>query len=169
MKAVVLRLGHRPFRDKRVTTHLALVARAFGASGMVMEELDERVVEALRDVESRWGGEFFFREAKWRNCIKAWKGVTVHLSMYGLPLDEVMEEVMAQDMDVLVAVGAEKVPGEIYGLVDYNIAVGSQPHSEISALAVFLDRLYRGEELRRDFKGKLRVIPSQRSKKVMRS
>jgi tRNA (cytidine56-2'-O)-methyltransferase len=169
MKAVVLRLGHRPFRDKRVTTHLALVARAFGASGMVMEELDKRVVEALRDVEARWGGKFFFREAKWRNYIKAWKGVTVHLSMYGLPLDEVMDEVMAQDKDVLIVVGAEKVPGEIYGLVDYNIAVGSQPHSEISALAVFLDRLYRGEELRRDFKGKLRVIPSQRSKKVMRS
>ncbi len=169
MKAVVLRLGHRPFRDKRVTTHLALVARALGASGMAMEELDERVVAALRDIESRWGGEFFFLEAEWRSYLKAWEGVKVHLSMYGLPLDEVMGEVVAQDKDVLVVVGAGKVPRELYGLVDYNIAVGSQPHSEISALAVFLDRLYRGEELRRDFEGKLRVIPSQKSKKVIRS
>ncbi|MDP6459602.1 MAG: tRNA (cytidine(56)-2'-O)-methyltransferase [Candidatus Hydrothermarchaeota archaeon] len=169
MKAVVLRLGHRPIRDKRVTTHLSLVARAFGASGMVMEDLNEGAVEVLRDVESRWGGEFFFHEAKWRQCLRNWEGVKVHLSMYGLPLDEVMDEVVALDKDVLVVVGAGKVPGDLYDLVDYNIAVGSQPHSEISALAMFLDRLYKGEELRMDFKGKLRVIPSQKSKKVVRS
>ncbi|MGC9107424.1 MAG: tRNA (cytidine(56)-2'-O)-methyltransferase, partial [Infirmifilum sp.] len=30
MEVVVLRLYHRPDRDKRVTTHVALVARAFG-------------------------------------------------------------------------------------------------------------------------------------------
>jgi tRNA (cytidine56-2'-O)-methyltransferase len=89
--------------------------------------------------------------------------------MYGLPLDAVMDEVVALDKDVLVVVGAGKVPGDLYDLVDYNIAVGSQPHSEISALAMFLDRLYKGEELRMDFKGKLRVIPSQKSKKVIRS
>ncbi|TFG70124.1 MAG: tRNA (cytidine(56)-2'-O)-methyltransferase, partial [Methanomassiliicoccus sp.] len=28
---VVLRLGHRPERDQRVTTHVALTARALGA------------------------------------------------------------------------------------------------------------------------------------------
>ncbi|MHC1579644.1 MAG: tRNA (cytidine(56)-2'-O)-methyltransferase, partial [Candidatus Alkanophagales archaeon] len=28
MEVVVLRLGHRPERDKRVTTHVGLVARA---------------------------------------------------------------------------------------------------------------------------------------------
>ncbi len=164
-----MRLEHRPIRDKRVTTHLALMARAFGASGMVMEDLDEGAVEALRDVESRWGGRFFFHEVKWRQCLRDWEGVKVHLSMYGLPLDEVMDEVVALNKDVLVVVGAGKVPGDLYRLVDYNIAVGSQPHSEISALAVFLDRLYRGEELRRDFKGKLRIIPSQKYKKVIRS
>lgn len=164
-----MRLGHRYGRDKRVTTHLALVARAFGASGIVMEEQDKRVVEALGDVESRWGGEFFFKEAKWRNYLKTWKGVTVHLSMYGRPLDEVISGIITRDEDVLVIVGAGKVPGELYGLVDYNAAVGNQPHSEISALALFLDRLYQGEELKKDFRGKLKVIPSRRSKKVVRS
>ena len=89
--------------------------------------------------------------------------------MYGLPLDEVMEEIVFRDEDILVIVGAGKVPGDIYNLVDYNISIGTQPHSEISALAVFLDRLYKGKELDRDFNGKLRVIPSQRSKKFVRS
>ena len=43
MKTVVFRLGYRPIRDKRVNTHLALVARAFGTSGMIMEDLDNGV------------------------------------------------------------------------------------------------------------------------------
>ncbi|MCG7848715.1 MAG: tRNA (cytidine(56)-2'-O)-methyltransferase, partial [ANME-2 cluster archaeon] len=33
MNIVVLRLGHRPERDQRVTTHVGLTARALGASG----------------------------------------------------------------------------------------------------------------------------------------
>ncbi|WP_192806472.1 RNA methyltransferase [Saccharolobus islandicus] len=36
----VLRLGHRPARDKRVTTHVILVARAFGAKGVYIEGKD---------------------------------------------------------------------------------------------------------------------------------
>ncbi len=169
MKTVVFRLGYRPIRDKRVNTHLALVARAFGTSGMIMEDLDNGVVKAVRSVESRWGGKFFIQTRNWKSYLKDWKGIKIHLSMYGLPLDEVMEEIVFRDEDILVIVGAGKVPGDIYNLVDYNISVGTQPHSEISALAVFLDRLYKGKELDRDFNGKLRVIPSQRSKKFVRS
>ncbi len=30
MMIAVLRLGHRPERDKRITTHVALTSRAFG-------------------------------------------------------------------------------------------------------------------------------------------
>ena len=35
-KVYVLRIGHRPGRDKRITTHVALVARAFGANGFIL-------------------------------------------------------------------------------------------------------------------------------------
>ncbi|MCC6052717.1 MAG: tRNA (cytidine(56)-2'-O)-methyltransferase, partial [Desulfurococcaceae archaeon] len=38
-KIYVLRYGHRPERDKRVTTHVALVARAFGASGFILGDV----------------------------------------------------------------------------------------------------------------------------------
>ena len=37
----------------------------------------------------------------------------------------------------MIVVGAEKVPREIYELADYNVAVGSQPHSEVSAWAYY--------------------------------
>ena len=33
MEIVVLRLGHRPERDQRVTTHVGLLSRALGARG----------------------------------------------------------------------------------------------------------------------------------------
>ena len=67
----------------------------------------------------------------------------------------------------LVVVGGAKVPGEVYGMVDWNVAVTSQPHSEVSALAVFLHELFEGSELDASFKGaKLRVRPQARGKLV---
>jgi len=69
---------------------------------------------------------------------------------------------------LLVVVGAEKVPGELFELADFNVAVGNQPHSEVAALAVFLDRLFGGEELRREFPGaRRRIVPSERGKRVL--
>lgn len=163
---VVLRLGHRPERDKRITTHVALVARAFGANGIILASRDERIKEKIEDVVNRWGGDFFIDFADWKEYIRKWKGIKVHLTMYGLPIDEVMPEIK-KHKDILIIVGAEKVPGEIFKLADYNVAIGNQPHSEVAALAVFLDRYYEGKELKKDFKGKLRIIPSKNSKIVV--
>jgi len=33
-KVIVIRYGHRPARDQRMTTHIALIARALGADGI---------------------------------------------------------------------------------------------------------------------------------------
>ena len=41
----VLRLGHRPFRDQRLTTHVALTARAFGAEGMILADRRDEALE----------------------------------------------------------------------------------------------------------------------------
>jgi len=60
----------------------------------------------------------------------------------------------------------KKVPKEAFLLSDYNVAIGNQPHSEIAALAVFLDRYFEGKELEKDFKGKLKIIPSTKGKIV---
>ena len=43
MKIEVLRIGQRVIRDDRVTTHVALVARAFGASKIYMNEVDPEI------------------------------------------------------------------------------------------------------------------------------
>ena len=55
MKLEVLRLGHRPSRDKRITTHVGLVARAFGADKIIIAEQDKKVEATLNDVTSRFG------------------------------------------------------------------------------------------------------------------
>ena len=53
-----MRIGHRPERDKRITTHVGLVARAFGAEEMLLSGRDSHVEESLADVAERWGGDF---------------------------------------------------------------------------------------------------------------
>jgi len=169
-EVVILRIGHRPERDQRVTTHVGLTARALGARGMYLAASDKGVVQSIADVAERWGGEFFCEDnVKWRACIKEWKtagGIVVHLTMYGLNLPDIIGEIQPHKK-ILVIVGAEKVPGEIYGLADFNVAVTGQPHSEISSLALFLDHLSSGTELRTEFPGaQIRIIPSKAGKQT---
>jgi len=65
-------------------------------------------------------------------------------------------------------VGASKVPKELYQVSDYNVSIGNQPHSEIAALAICLDRIFRGKELIKQFDdAKLRIVPSPNEKKVL--
>jgi tRNA (cytidine56-2'-O)-methyltransferase len=170
MRVVVLRLGHRPERDKRITTHVGLVARAFGAEEMLLTGRDPSVEESLADVAERWGGGFRLRaDVSWRGEALRWKdagGKVAHLTMYGSKLAEVIDEIRRCE-DLMVVVGAEKVPAEMYDLADWNVAVGGQPHSEVAALAVFLDRLFQGEELELEFDGGLKIVPSARGKQVI--
>jgi tRNA (cytidine56-2'-O)-methyltransferase len=138
---------------------------------MYLASNDRGIAKSVGDVVSRWGGDFFVQDAvKWKRCIADWRaagGVVVHLTMYGLSLTAVEEEIRSRGQDVLIVVGAEKVPGEMYGLADYNVAVTGQPHSEISSLAVFLDHLYQGTRLDQQFPdATIRVIPCARGKRT---
>ena len=170
MRVVVLRLGHRQERDKRITTHVGLVARAFGAHELIIAGHDESVLHSLADVVDRWGGDFKVRQdASWREEIRSFKesgGKLVHLTMYGSNLPDVIDEIRLSE-SIMVAVGSEKVPPEMYDLADWNCAVGNQPHSEVAALAVFLDRLFKGDELSKDFPGKIQILPAKRGKRVV--
>lgn len=54
--------------------------------------------------------------------------------------------------------------------MDYNIAIGNQPHSEVAALAIFLDRIYKGRELYMEFgDAKIKILPQNVGKKVIRN
>ncbi len=171
-KIYVLRIGHRPERDKRITTHVGLVARAFGAHGFILGDIyDDKVITSLRKVLKTWGGHMILEQGvDSRKYVINWKqkgGLVVHLTMYGVIVDEVIDEIRDSGKDILVIVGAEKVPPFYYEEADYNVAIGNQPHSEVAALAIFLDRYYKGRELYLTFpNAKIVIEPSPRGKKV---
>ena len=52
----VLRLGHRVGRDPRITTHLALVARAMGANKFTLAgDQDNKLFDNIASVNERFG------------------------------------------------------------------------------------------------------------------
>lgn len=160
-----LRLGHRAGRDDRISTHVGLTARQWGASEIVYSgQHDQNMMDSLKDIIDRWGGDFKVEYTEeWKKEISDFEGLKVHLTMYGERIDEKIDDLEEEfkDQDLLVIVGAEKVPRWVYTHVDYNISVGSQPHSEIAALAVFLDRIQNGE-IKEEFKDSdIEVVPSK--------
>ena len=61
----VIRLGHRVDRDRRMTSHLGLTARALGANGMIIfGDRDSSIVQTLSGVSERFGGKFTSRFEK---------------------------------------------------------------------------------------------------------
>ena len=124
-------------------------------------------------MKKTWGGDFGVSlGVPWRKVIKDSKKegrTVVHLTMYGLPVQEVVEKLRGLDK-ILLVVGGPKVPGEMYREADYNVAVTSQPHSEVAALAIALHEIQSGEELKRTFQeSKLRIVPSPRGKRVVQT
>jgi tRNA (cytidine56-2'-O)-methyltransferase len=174
---VVLRWGHRPQRDARLTSHVALTARALGASGFLLSDIvDKKINETIEKVTGNWGGKFFFEMGNpWKSAVKNWKtkgGVVVHLTVYGenIETSPVLDRIRKSRKDVLVMVGSQKVPKEFYSkdVSDFNVSIGNQPHSECAALAVFLDRFFEGKELGKGFKkAKIQVVPKERGKKTI--
>ncbi len=173
---IVFRLGHRLPRDERITTHVCLVARAFGASSIYYSgQKDHSLEKSVRGVVDNWGGKFSIEHEK--SPLKLLRGLKkdgfsiVHLTVYGMPIEE-KRGILARLEKAVLIVGGEKVPPEIYELANYNIAVGSQPHSEVAALAIALDRIMEGKELEREFdsnfKGKIHLEPSEKEKKIKR-
>ena len=175
-KIVVLRWGHRPHRDSRLTAHVALAARALGADGVVISDVkDDKIKETVEKITKSWGGEFTFAMGEpWKSVVEKWKeddGIVVHLTAYGENVGacDVMRRIKSLGKDVLVIVGSQKVPREFYSkqVSDFNVAIGNQPHSECASLAVFLDRYFEGRSLGKGFKkAKMRIIPQERGKRI---
>lgn len=170
MRIEVLRIGQRLVRDDRVTTHVALVSRAFGASKIIMQEVNPEIKKTISDINRTWGSTFEVEITdNWKKVLKAKKNSfkIVHLTMYGENIDSVKDK-LRQEEQILIVVGAEKVPREVYDMADYNVAVGNQPHSEISALAVLLDRILQGKQfLKKHENARKEIIPTKRGKKVL--
>ena len=168
----VVRLAHRPGRDERMTTHVGLAARALGADRVLLPAEAGEAVETVEDVTDRFGGPFGVESVETPlAAVRRWDDPIVHLTMYGEPVQDVVPAVRAAHASepLLVVVGGGKVAFEVYEAADWNVAVTNQPHSEIAALAVFLDRLFEGRELDREWENaRRRVVPEAAGKTMER-
>jgi tRNA (cytidine56-2'-O)-methyltransferase len=152
-----------------------LTARALGADGIIVTgNRDRRLVETINRVTKQFGGSFTIEMGKsWRESVLQFRrsgGKVIHLTAYGMPLPRVIGAMRGWSGDLLVVVGAEKVPGELYHIADWNVAVTNQPISEVSALGVFLDWLSEHRDLERPFSNAvIRIVPTEHGKKVFKA
>ncbi|MFC7133852.1 MULTISPECIES: tRNA (cytidine(56)-2'-O)-methyltransferase [Salinibaculum] len=170
-EVAVLRLGHRPGRDERMTTHVGLTARALGADRVILAGDGASRSDTVEDITDRFGGPFDVETTTSPTALlDDWDGAIVHLTMYGLPVQDVESEIHETHRTgtpLLVVVGAEKVPWDVYDAADWNVGVTNQPHSEVASLAVFLDRLFEGRELDREWAdAEKTVVPQATGKRV---
>jgi tRNA (cytidine56-2'-O)-methyltransferase len=171
-EVAVLRLGHRPGRDERMTTHVGLTARALGADRAILAGDASKSQGTVEDITDRFGGPFDVELTDSPNAvIRDWEGQVVHLTMYGERVQGVAGDVREAHADgdpILAVVGSQKVSFDVYEAADWNVGVTNQPHSEVAGLAVFLDRLFEGRELDREWAAADQtVIPKATGKKVV--
>ncbi len=169
----VLRLGHRIKRDERLTSHVALVARAFGADKVYYSgQRDSSLENSINKVVDKFGGRFkieyiknpinFLKEAFKKSFSKKYK--IVNLTVYGLPIQKEINKIK-KFKNIVVIVGSTKVPINYYKMADFNISITQQPHSEVAALSIFLDKYFNGKELNKRYKNaKLRIVPQEKGK-----
>lgn len=169
---IVYRYGHRPARDKRITTHVALTARAMGAKGIIIDVPDKGIEENIASVNRNFGGDFSVESGVGINKFMSSADenrVIIHLTMYGEPIgtkiEGIKQRIEQADM-AYIFVGAEKVPGIAYIKSDFNVSVTNQPISEVSALAILLDRINEGRELTMNIHGRLKISGHERGKDV---
>ena len=150
-KYFILRLNHRIIRDKRLSTHVGLIARAFGASGLIYSgEKDNKLENSIYEINKSWGGDFTVEYwDDWLLQLKLSSNLNftlVHLTMYGVPIQNIQKQIkdcfIKKKKNIIFIVGGAKVPDILYKISEFNVSVTNQPHSEAGALAVTLDRIF---------------------------
>lgn len=171
----VLRLDHRLGRDTRITTHVCLTARAFGADKVILSgEHDKHIIESAQKVVENWGGDFEVEYQKvYRPVIKEHKQKgfeIIHLTMYGKHVEDVVPTIRDNNRDKLIIVGGSRVPTDVYEAADWNLSVTNQPHSEVAALAICLHYMMDGSELKTVYNdGKMQIVPNNEHKEVIKN
>jgi tRNA (cytidine56-2'-O)-methyltransferase len=172
MKIYIFRFGHRLERDKRITTHCALVSRAFGATKMFYSgQEDPHFETSVKEVQEDWGGKFSLEYVpEWEEWFEKNKSkyYIVHLTMYGLDFNDFGKQIKktAPKKPLLIFIGSHKVPTEIYYMSDVNVCVTNQPHSEVAALGLLLNAITDYKKVKFT-NAKIKVKPNARGKSII--
>ncbi len=169
----ILKLDHRPFRDKRITTHCALVSRAFGANRFYYSGIeDDHFEKSVIEINKQWGGKFkTIYTTEPQEIVTNFKGIKIHLTMYGIKIINKINEIIKEhkkQINLLIIVGGPKVENFYYENANYNLSVTNQPHSEVAALAIILNYLNPDALFTDSFKNtKIKIDPCNKGKKVI--
>tara|TARA_Y100000034_G_scaffold127527_1_gene180427 strand:+ start:140 stop:631 length:492 start_codon:yes stop_codon:yes gene_type:complete len=156
----ILRLSHRIHRDIRLSTHVALTSRAFGADKIYYSgQHDSSLEKTVNNITNNFGGPFKIEHIESPLKLIKEKKKThqiLHLTVYGYDYKKQIKKI--KNKNLLIIVGGEKVLPEYYKLSDLNIAVTKQPHSEAAALAIILEKL----NIKKEFKNFKKEIKPKR-------
>jgi len=173
MKIIIFRYGHRIERDKRITTHCALVSRALGASKMFYSgQEDPNFEKSVKEVNKNWGGNFSLEYvSNWSEFFKQNKAkyFIVNLTMYGTDFETFAKKIKTNKpkKPLLIFIGSQKVPTEIYNIANANICVTNQPHSEVAALGLLLYKLKDYKTIKFS-KAKIKIKENPKGKTIIR-
>jgi tRNA (cytidine56-2'-O)-methyltransferase len=162
----VLSVGREPYKTN---AEMCLVARAFGASGITFSSRrDPRLSRFVQLNNSKWGGSFSVDFDS--NYVKALDPESsykkVYLTMYGMPLQDVIGTLRTYKNLLLIVTDKEAV-APVYTRSDFNVSVTGQPHTSASAVAVFLHEFYSGRELAMHFgNARYKILPSEQGMHV---
>jgi tRNA (cytidine56-2'-O)-methyltransferase len=156
---------------------LGLVSRALGANEfLVSGDKNNKMFETINQVTKTFGGVFLTKHLEspmtWIRNYKSEEkgginGTIIHLTMYGEDYRKIVP-LIPKNKPLAIIVGGAKVPASIYRMAHYNVSVGNQPHSEVAALALLLDKLQEGKSIDQDFSNpKLEIIPDLERKNVI--
>ena len=147
----VVRIGQRLVRDDRVTTHVALVSRAFGAEKIFMTEINPEIKDTLEKINDTWGGNFAIEFIdKWKPIVKKKKEEgfrIVHLTMYGEKINDAQEK-LRNEKDLLIVVGAVVPGGKRESVYTKEV---EEIEEEDDSLEILKKRYARGEITKEDF------------------
>ncbi|MBS8122191.1 tRNA (cytidine(56)-2'-O)-methyltransferase [Candidatus Vampirococcus lugosii] len=171
MNIKILKLDHRPLRDKRITTHCALVSRAFKANSFFYSGIQDKNIEKnVLEINNKFGSSFEInytqKPYELVKKLKKEKYIIIHLTMYGENITKKIKEIK-NNKNILLIVGGPKVEHKYYEIANYNIGVTNQPHSEVAAIAMILYLIDNKSIENKDYNSEIKIIPNNDNKNVI--
>ncbi len=144
--------------DYDTALDLSLASRAFGASSIVFTDpkIDyKKIKRYINKINKSMGGEFEVKfNANGRSLLREKRVYkTVYLTLGGKMLKDNIR--VLRNYRNLILVVSSKDLNYLKELSDFTISITKQPHSSVSAVAVFLHSFYEGRELSISFKNAL--------------
>ncbi|MEM0149397.1 MAG: hypothetical protein QXW10_00675 [Candidatus Micrarchaeaceae archaeon] len=133
--------------------NIAETARAFGASEIVFNgKPDASLKRKISLLNSKWGGKFsVLFISNYMEFIKTKASYKkVLLSRFGTPISKCIYTLRTYK-NLLVIITMKEAQKSVSRIADFSVSITAQPHSGVSALAVFLHMFYEGRELAMHF------------------